>query len=67
MSVGFQRSKLIKGKIFVPDKTPGRPKKHPCKDCFACQMCPEDRCTLCRGREANPGPDGEAGEHGTRH
>jgi hypothetical protein len=27
-------------------------KKHPCPDCIYCQWCSDDRCRLCRGRDA---------------
>jgi hypothetical protein len=37
----------FKGKVYVPEKKPGSAKKHPCKDCYACQMCSDDRCNLC--------------------
>jgi hypothetical protein len=37
----------FKGKLYVPEETPGSLKKHPCKDCYACQICSDDRCNLC--------------------
>jgi len=37
----------ITGKIFVPEESPERLKKHPCRDCFSCQMCDDARCELC--------------------
>lgn len=37
-----------RGKIYVPRKRSGTLAKHPCPDCFACQMCSDDRCDLCR-------------------
>lgn len=37
----------LKGKVYVPQESPESPKKHPCKDCFACQHCSDDRCRVC--------------------
>ncbi len=39
------------GKVYVPEKKPGGRQKHPCPDCFSCQMCSDDRCQRCLGRE----------------
>lgn len=39
------------GKVFEPDER-AMPKKHPCKDCFACQNCSQERCDVCRGEKA---------------
>ncbi|MBU0994556.1 MAG: hypothetical protein KJ737_18840 [Proteobacteria bacterium] len=48
----FQTMPGIKGKIFIPCKeAPSLPKKHPCKDCFSCQQCGDDRCQLCRSKK----------------
>ena len=48
----------LKGKVFVPELPKGCLKKHPCRDCFACQQCSDDRCRVClndrRYRCANP-------------
>ena len=38
----------LEGKVFVPVQDMRAPKKHPCADCFSCQMCTDDRCELCR-------------------
>lgn len=55
------------GKLYIPEKTGNTPQKHPCPDCFSCQMCSDDRCLQCRGgcrskRQActqqRPGPAG---------
>jgi hypothetical protein len=43
----FVSSELIQGKIFVPEKRLDPGQKHPCKDCFSCQRCGDDRCQLC--------------------
>ena len=37
----------VTGKVFVPDEGV-KAKKHPCKDCFACQNCGQERCRVCR-------------------
>ena len=39
----------ITGKVYVPEVPQEGPKKHPCKDCYFCQMCSDDRCRLCIG------------------
>ncbi len=36
------------GKVYVPEISDEIPKKYPCKDCFSCQMCSDDRCRVCR-------------------
>jgi len=42
----------IKGKVFIPDeKTIIR--KHPCKDCFYCQFCSDEKCSLCLKKQAS--------------
>jgi hypothetical protein len=38
----------LEGKVYVPLTDLRAHKKHPCKDCFSCQMCTDDRCKLCR-------------------
>lgn len=38
----------LEGKVYVPQNNKGCPKKHPCKDCFACDHCSDDRCRVCR-------------------
>jgi hypothetical protein len=41
----------VKGKVFTPDKICREGgQKHPCEDCFSCQMCGDDRCQICRDR-----------------
>ncbi len=41
----------LEGKVYVPQADVNVHKKHPCKDCFSCQMCTDDRCILCREQE----------------
>jgi len=38
----------LPGKVYVPDDTDRMQKKHPCKSCFSCQWCDENRCQVCR-------------------
>jgi len=52
--MGFIRIPGFKGKVFVPEETPGCVKKHDCPDCYSCQMCSDGRCGLCR----KPSPAG---------
>lgn len=44
------------GKVYVPEKKQGCPQKHPCRDCFSCQMCSDDRCDRCLGKGKKGGP-----------
>ena len=48
----FVKMPGVTGKVYVPEVLPGQRKKHPCPDCFACQQCSDDRCTVCRGEGA---------------
>ena len=41
----------IKGKIYVPEQDALCPQKHPCRDCFSCQRCSDDRCGLCLAKD----------------
>ena len=36
----------LNGRIYVPEQLSGQ-KKHNCKSCFSCQVCSDDRCSLC--------------------
>ena len=45
-TMAFIRMKDVEGLVFVPEDT-GAAKKHPCADCFHCQWCSDNRCTLC--------------------
>ncbi len=46
----FIRYPGLEGKIYVPDGATADPKKHPCRDCYACQMCSDGRCRSCLGQ-----------------
>jgi hypothetical protein len=48
----------LSGKVYVPDDTGQVKKKHPCKACFACQWCDENRCQVCRCGSAATGEAG---------
>jgi hypothetical protein len=58
----FVKMPGVIGKVYVPETPPGLSKKHPCPDCFACQQCSDDRCTVCRGQ-----PDCAGGKDCRRH
>jgi hypothetical protein len=47
-SVPFIKVPGLGGKIYVPEPCSAASKKHPCQDCFECQQCSDDRCSLCR-------------------
>jgi hypothetical protein len=44
----FKKVSGLEGKVYVPQTDLRAHKKHPCKDCFSCQMCTNHRCKLCR-------------------
>ncbi len=37
----------LKGKVYAPDESREGSKKNPCRDCFSCQHCSDDRCRVC--------------------
>ena len=37
------------GKVYVPEKQQESHKKHPCRECYFCQSCSDDRCRVCLG------------------
>ena len=43
----FESVPGLKGKVYVPAESREGSKKYPCKDCFACQHCSDDRCGVC--------------------
>ena len=47
----FEKKAGLTGKVYVPPLAAGR--KHHCPDCFSCQICSDDRCTVCRGEKAH--------------
>jgi hypothetical protein len=38
----------VTGRVYVPPTVRAHPQKHPCRDCFDCLGCSDDRCNLCR-------------------
>ena len=53
--MAFVTQSGVTGKIYVPDKKTGARQKHPCRDCFGCQLCSNDRCQLCVADKAGRG------------
>jgi hypothetical protein len=49
----------IKGKIYVPEQDALSLKKHSCGSCFSCQMCSDDRCSICLPKGAGEKPDSQ--------
>ena len=59
------------GKVYAPEQPAAAEKKHVCPDCYACQMCSDDRCRVCRRtkkgglghccRETDPKEDAASG------
>ena len=52
--MAWQLNPGLPGKVFCPEVQ--QDKKHACPDCFACQQCSEDRCTLCRADRMSTDP-----------
>lgn len=48
----FVKISGLKGKVYVPEPQPVELKKHPCRDCFSCQMCADSRCSVCLNDKA---------------
>ncbi len=46
--MGFVKVKGLKGTVYVPDQQADCCKKYPCRDCFSCERCSDDRCRVCR-------------------
>jgi hypothetical protein len=55
IDMAFERSKILPGLIYVPQKKKGCMQKHHCPDCFSCQMCGDERCKVCQGGRKKPG------------
>ncbi len=39
------------GRLYVPEMWTKASKKFPCKDCFSCEYCSDDRCRMCREKQ----------------
>jgi hypothetical protein len=62
--VGFVKVPGLIGRVYVPEAHPDDAQKYPCRDCYVCQMCGENRCTVCRNRRENcPQEPGKAPDH----
>jgi len=44
----FETVPGLRGKVYMPEPQTASPKKYACRDCYSCQMCSDDRCSLCR-------------------
>ena len=53
----------VTGRVYVPPTGRSHPQKHPCRDCFDCLGCSDDRCNLCRLPSALR-PDGDGSTSG---
>ena len=49
MPMAFVALSGFPGKVYAPEPLAAEEKKHTCPDCYACQMCSDDRCAVCRG------------------
>jgi hypothetical protein len=47
----FQKLPDNRGMIYVPECSSNK-KKHLCPDCFSCQWCGNERCRVCKGKQA---------------
>lgn len=45
----FEKCPGLPGKIYTPEPNASGSRKHPCRDCFCCQNCSDERCGLCLG------------------
>lgn len=50
---------VIKGRIYVPEEDVLFFKKHSCGSCFSCQMCSDDRCSICLSNATGEKSDSE--------
>lgn len=57
----FIRIPGLEGRVYQPDGAGTGMRKHPCPDCYCCQMCGDERCDACRAaRSEEAGRTGEA-------
>ena len=42
----FKKMPGVTGLVYVREEI-GKKKKHPCKDCYCCQWCSDNRCEMC--------------------
>ncbi|MBN1269122.1 MAG: hypothetical protein JXB04_06000 [Kiritimatiellae bacterium] len=48
----FVKHPSLQGRVWEPE--PCGPRKHDCEDCFACQMCSDERCRACLAGKQRP-------------
>ncbi len=53
-AVPFIKKSGLKGMLWVPEADDTTKKKYRCKDCFSCQMCGDNRCSVCLGQNPDP-------------
>ncbi len=47
--MAFTNVRGLRGKVYQPEPSQVEFQKHPCKDCYSCQRCSDDRCRMCCG------------------
>lgn len=50
--MAFTTVRGLKGKVYVPDPPKEATRKHSCKDCYSCQLCSDDRCSVCLSQKS---------------
>ena len=48
----FTAVRGLKGKVYVPAQPKEGIRKHPCKDCYSCQVCSDERCSVCLSQKS---------------
>lgn len=48
----FTTVRGLKGKVYVPELPEEGARKHFCKDCYSCQLCSDDRCSVCLSQKS---------------
>jgi len=57
----FIRIPGLAGRVYQPDGAATGTRKHPCPDCYCCQVCGDERCAACRaGRDTEAEQTGQA-------
>jgi hypothetical protein len=52
--MAFIKIEGFAGNIYIPETNQGR-KKHPCRDCYSCGFCSDERCELCLKKSSRKG------------
>ena len=50
--MAFATVRGLKGKVYVPDASKEGNRKHSCQDCYSCQLCSDDRCSVCLSQKS---------------